>query len=521
MVSSDIWKYFRKLNSSKTVCIACGKTFNITSNSTSSMWYHLKTASKNCYVRSTEKEEHIKDQQKRKKLDLRDFINQPIGYYLAKIASEDNMTLNRMINSEVCKVYLAGFRHNMPNSASTITTQIISFYNQEKINLKNRLQKLISQNTKFNITLDEWKSINDSKFLNIVLYSQQQIFNLGLCRLEGGTTSESILNIVLSKLSEFGLNLSQHIAVQTFDGANYMVKYGRLSGIPYTLCINHALHLAILKTIKENQEGVNSIKLEREDLIARVRSIVHSFKKSTRLSDILKDKIQSIYGPKSASTLIIDCKTRWSSLCDMLERFLRFFEEIKFVHLEVGKEFTITNEEKEYMQTLIESLIPVKILVRRFSSRTCFLYEAHKTISFLLDYLRTQNNDISSALFETIKYYYQKRVNKNIMNLIFEIHGRKIEEEYVVDASEKKLFYTDLIERLLPRSLYPIDKEEEIKVKLVNFEEKLDEMLDVDSRLSNDEEADRGFITKYLSGLNQNDQNEFIKVIRNIPATST
>ena len=290
-----------------------------------------------------------------------------------------------MINSEFCEVYLAGFRQILPNSASTITIQIISFYNQEKINLKNRLQKLISQNTKFNITLDEWKSINDSKFLNIVLYSQQQIFNLGLCRLEGGTTSESILNIVLSKLSEFGLNLSQHIAVQTFDGANYMVKYGRLSGIPYTLCINHALHLAILKTIKQNQEGVNSIKLEREDLIARVRSIVHSFKKSTRLSDILKDKIQSIYGPKSASTLIIDCKTRWSSLCDMLERFLRFFEEIKFVHLEVGKEFTITNEEKEYMQTLIESLIPVKILVRRFSSRTCFLYEAHKTISFLLN----------------------------------------------------------------------------------------------------------------------------------------
>lgn len=97
------------------------------------------------------------------------------------------------------------------------------------------------------------------------------VYNLGLIRIKGKATSESLLRLVTGRLNSFGLDLDDIICLQT-DGCSTMKRLGRLVSniVGHQLCYSHAVQLAILDTFyfkksKENQLKENQSKENSDD----------------------------------------------------------------------------------------------------------------------------------------------------------------------------------------------------------------------------------------------------------------
>ena len=153
------------------------------------------------------------------------------------------------------------------------------------------------------------------------------------------------------------------------DGAAIMVKLGRLAPCEHVICLSHTLHLVVTdvfypkkKSDSDEESGdeeaeeadlpeIPELDAESEDelssdldpdavlpnpatdgdptslaitiepVIKKVRVIVKKFRRSPVKNDSLQKEVVKKYGKEL--NLIRDCKTRWSSLHSMIERFLK------------------------------------------------------------------------------------------------------------------------------------------------------------------------------------------------------
>lgn len=80
--------------------------------------------------------------------------------------------------------------------------------------------------------------------------------------------------------------------------------------IDYVICINHTIHLAILKTISKKNKELYEKYPELDVLLKKIRIVVNNFKKSAKLEQILEEIINKSEPGHKKRRLIIDCKTR-------------------------------------------------------------------------------------------------------------------------------------------------------------------------------------------------------------------
>ena len=71
-------------------------------------------------------------------------------------------------------------------------------------------------------------------------------------------------------------------------------------------------------------------------LIKKVRKIVKLFRKSPVKNDILQSYVKASNPSSQSLTLILDVKTRWNSLLDMLRRFVRLRAEIEKALIDIS-----------------------------------------------------------------------------------------------------------------------------------------------------------------------------------------
>ena len=165
-------------------------------------------------------------------------------------------------------------------------------------------------------------------------------------------------------LNEFGVNLEKDIVVITTDGCSMMKKLGRSISSLHQLCYAHGLQLMIQDTFyqKHNEDieifsdgsgtddedntttldddcdddfsddgldisgpadSVNALALNVDiiDTVNKVRRVVKIIKRSPLKNETLQRYVREKY--PNGLNMILDCKTRWSSLVNMLERILQ------------------------------------------------------------------------------------------------------------------------------------------------------------------------------------------------------
>lgn len=97
--------------------------------------------------------------------------------------------------------------------------------------------------------MDEWKSLKNSRFMNINLHQFGfENFNLGIIKINGSCPAEKVLEIMNLKLRDFDITVVDVVGTTT-DAASVMVRFGSLSSFIHQQCYAHASYLAVMDVI--------------------------------------------------------------------------------------------------------------------------------------------------------------------------------------------------------------------------------------------------------------------------------
>ncbi len=162
-----------------------------------------------------------------------------------------------------------------------------------------------------------------------------------------------------------------------------------------------AADVSVMRELPENLK--NSVN--------KVRQIVKKFKNSPVKNDVLQSYITDEF--KSESQLKLDCKTRWSSLLDMCDRFCVLEKPIRKALVDVGDGLNIEEEELSIVLEIVDALKPVKAAVEALCRRDASLLTADAILSFAMNQLQQQNTGLSVALFDAL----EKRISERRTHL--------------------------------------------------------------------------------------------------------
>lgn len=356
---------------------------------------------------------------------------------LARLATLSGLSFRQICHEDVKDLLLQSYR-TAPSSPTTVSTQIHKFF-EEVISHYTALIQNFRLKNKFTLIFDEWTSISNRRYLNITLALDEEIqLNLGLAPISDKATSENCLNLVQLQLLNYDVDLKKDVVAIVTDGAAVMKKIGRLvDPVHQQLCFAHGIHLAVTKTLYQpvddnddnlsvisdafsffDNDETNGLEIEIEEenhlnllqnyqnIVQRVRFQVSYFK-SSRRNEQLKAIANELIGKPLC--LISDCKTRWSSLYLMLERFKIMYHCVDEYYKANLLDFDMTEDDFVIITDLVRALSPVKSAVTTICKKNSTLYEADLVTIVLFEKLNKQESLVARSLSRNLKIEIAKR----------------------------------------------------------------------------------------------------------------
>jgi hypothetical protein len=377
--SASIWEHFeRRKDGSESRCRKCSKIFK--GAATSSLKYHAenihllqleKTATNSSATSAKQKQQSITSLLQKPDLQKPNFV-------LARMVAEDRLPFKTIAGSVEIK---AGFKARglkIPETANGIKGAVFTFANKIEEELKEDLACRILKGERFSMSLDEYTSPMNRRYMCLNLHDGKKAISLGMIRVKGSMPAETGLELVDLRLQKYGLTRKRHIVGATTDGASVMKKLGRLMEIEHQQCHAHGVHLAVADLIyklpqqpeapepimdeidsddgeesddefddaytEENVDVTLQIGDQIEPLIRKVRKIVQLFRRSPVKNDKLQKYVIDSYQVNGPLHLIIDVKTRWNSLLAMLRRFLRIRTEVEKTLIDLSMHELLVSE---------------------------------------------------------------------------------------------------------------------------------------------------------------------------------
>lgn len=492
MDTKSPWHYFNRTAAKDVaVCKQCSKIIKAAGGSTSGLHNHLKSQHKiNLLKRGKEKSEATSTSIQTVDVDspskmtsyLKKTVDGSFPAVVARMTARDGIPFIKFCTSQDLRTLLIakGYR-DIPKSLHTIKNIVLQYANKIKQDVVNEISQHKLSNEAFSLTLDEWTSIKNRRYMNINVHrSNNKFWNLGLCCIHGSMPAERCISVIKSKLKEFGISLANIVSVTT-DGASVMKKTLKLIDANHQLCLVHGIQLAVIKVlynknntdeiededqepvelpdtndcdnsdddndedIENNGEGLEVVQnmfidshlnpvqnVELNSLITKIRKVVKIFRKSpTKNDDILQKHVEAEFGKELS--LILDSKTRWNSLLAMLERFSMIKNCVRKSLIDLKSEINFTDSELTLLSDTILALQPIKLAVETLCSENVNLYIADVTLKFMLDELMNQHtllsNELKNALIQQIK---KRRTSYSDVLQYLSDHNLKIsnEEDY-------------------------------------------------------------------------------------------
>jgi hypothetical protein len=201
-------------------------------------------------------------------------------------------------------------RYQPPNRQKLSDQLIPALFESEKTKLFQELQSSHA----VSLTSDAWTSRSTESYLTITCHFVNKDWKL--CsrilqteKFHGSHTGERVGYELKNCMMNWAIQDKIHII--TVDNASNMTVAIEVAGAQKLGCLAHTLNLASNKAM-----SIQSF----QRVLAKVRSVVTFFHKSNIASEVLKEKQHALQLPKHK--LINDCKTRWNSTYQMLQRFL-------------------------------------------------------------------------------------------------------------------------------------------------------------------------------------------------------
>lgn len=389
----------------------------------------------------------------------------------------DFVSINFITNNPFIRSSFRAKGMKLPKNPSDVMNLVHKDATNKRNETKKILKKLILEEKRFSLMIDEWSSIRRRRYFNITLIEAESglEFNLGLVRIFGSFTAEACAAQVKIHLDKFGLVLRTHIVATVNDGASVMKKYGRIIDISMQLCLNHGIHLAVEDVIyKKSRNAVVVVEDEEIDdtsdqdddfdggdgLIVRSHENVPSFiDELERVREVIRyirgsQLRNEFFIAKSGLELKLDVKNRWNSVPEMLTSVIRSQDAIYDTLSEYNSLHLLEGIDFEHLSVLYNILEPIKLTVEALSRSDCNLEKAQKAVEFMFKKLRSiqtvSRSPFAEKMINRLETRMDERENSEILLLL----------ECLRDRSKKPNRATlDLAQKLL-RRLYPADDEQ-------------------------------------------------------------
>jgi len=139
-----------------------------------------------------------------------------------------------------------------------------------------------------------------------------------------------------------------------------------------------------------------------KEVVDKVRKIVKLFRRSpTKNDDTLQPYVRPEFGKELV--LLLDCRTGWSSLADMLNQFLMLHTSIQKALIDLGETTQLTDGDFGMIEEMVSSLEPVKIAVKAICRRDTNLIGAEPALHFCIIQLQKQWSELAKVLAEAIE----------------------------------------------------------------------------------------------------------------------
>lgn len=489
MSESFAWMYFSKnVKEEVAVCNKCKIPIKCRGWSTSGLIRHLKNKhgiDKSVVVPVTAKRPAVDDGVSSSS-GKKNTVQQKLSFFIrkdtreelvTKLAAVDGFSINAITKSVFIRQSFTDKGLVLPKSPSDVMGLIHTQYCIVKDRIYSEIHSRVSAGSRFSLSLDEYTSLNNRRYLNINVHkSGGSFWNLGMVKIDGAMPAEKAVEAVQNKLSEFSLDLEKHVVACVTDGASVMVKFGRIIDCDHQLCYAHGIHLAVcdvlyrktdtvveapaavgenvtevedcdefgdegdlstplelvtddLETVSfeintsfDSRDGVDKVNVSAA--INKIRQIARLFRKSPLKNEILQSYVQKEHG--KSLMIILDSKTRWNSLLAMLERFLEIWLSVAKALIDCKSELNITKEELAAIQDIVSSLQPVKAGAEKLTNRETTILAAEGVFGFILGELAAQKTPFAKVLRESLLVRIKERRNNKLVGLMKYLHcGKK------------------------------------------------------------------------------------------------
>lgn len=536
--SASVWsKFLRDVNGQAAKCKTCNKIVKCAGGSTSTLHNHLRSMHNINICKRNAGENNgepsnlpttstgaICSTINLPKTKITEYfssqVDESLPAILSRMTASDGIPFSLFCTSRDLRMLLIskGFK-DVPKSANTIRKLVIEYGQKICEQMKQEMRSLSANG--FSLTFDEWTSLRNRRYLNINVHSDNDFWSLGLVRIWGGMPAENCIQLLNERLSKFGLSLMCDVVSIGTDAASVMQKIGRVLNVHQQLCFAHGIQLAVLDVLYAKPTNVisgstdidNELTSEDEThsenhfenddnddedveeyfsisndeqtvknishtdvfpLTNKIHKTVKLFRRSpTKNDEILQKYVKMEFGGKELN-LILDSKTRWSSLINMYERFyeLRSCIQKSLIDLKMDSSNMFTENEFKVLEEIIGVLLPVKMAVEALCRRNANLLTADATFEFMFVNLSKCNTpfaqEFSSTLLNRIK---QRRTQ--LSSLLQYLHNR-----YMVVEKNQNCDLT--------KNLYPKLKKAEIIKLIVSLIERINQNPNTDEDSTDD-----------------------------------
>ncbi|VDK52160.1 unnamed protein product [Anisakis simplex] len=141
----------------------------------------------------------------------------------------------------------------------------MDYYKAAKSNVIEEIKNLIRNGEKFSVTLDEYLSIRNKRYLIVNLRALEKLYCLGTITITGSVSTERVTEILVEKMEEFEINLKTDIIAVVSDGDSAMVTLGQNIDALHLLCLAHGMHLAVCDVLYYNQKKLDECENSDDD----------------------------------------------------------------------------------------------------------------------------------------------------------------------------------------------------------------------------------------------------------------
>lgn len=205
---------------------------------------------------------------------------------------------------------------------------------------------------------------------------------------------------------------------------------------------------------RDDFDIINELPVQYQNAVESVRKVVKLFRRSpTKNDDALQPYVIKECGHEVH--LKLDCKTRWSSLLEMLSTFQRLRIPIQKALIDVKQPTLVSSADFTTVHNIVASLSPVQILVEALCRRDTTLLSADAALKFCIAELDKQTTcELAKATAAALRLRVKER--RSLAGVIQFLHNPNAisTDDVFTIASAKSV--RDLVFNILQRLENPV-----------------------------------------------------------------